>query len=298
MHKLIIQLFCYLVSLSIYAQGGEESFNYLGQTPPSTTPKIFAPGLISLDSEYEFGSVFNKDVTEFYYGVDTGQGNEIRFSEYKDGSWTTPVVIPPGRSFGMNDPFLSPDENRLYFISGKDTGYGNYDIWYLERKAEGWSAPMNAGPNINSSNNEYYISFTADGAMYFSSNKRVEGQSRQSFDIYKSDFKNENFQVAQRLPSAINTNNYEADVFVDPNEEYIIFCARRPAGMGRGDLYISFKKEDGSWSQSVNMGGVINTQDHELCPFVTADGKYFFYTSRQDIYWVSTDVFNSLKPKN
>lgn len=283
----------FLVSSFVLAQQP----NYLNQTPPGLTAEKFAPGFISLDSEYEFGSVFNKDATEFYYGVDTGQGNEIRYSAFEKGQWTKPVVIPPGRSFGMNDPFLSPDENRLYFISEQDGGFGGYDIWYVERRGNGWSAPINAGSNINTKFNEYYISFTKEGTMYFSSNRLAKGQDQQHFDIFYSDYKADEFQPAVRLGNAINTNSYEADVFIDPNEQYIIFCANRPAGMGRGDLYISFKMEDGSWTPSINMGDRINTKGHELCPYVTADGKYFLYTSNQDIYWISTEVFALIRAR-
>lgn len=286
-----------LLLLAVCSTIAQEASKYLDQKPPGLTAEKFAPGLISLDTEYEFGSVFNKAGTEFYYGVDTGNGNEIRFSEYKNGKWTTPKVIPPGRSFSMNDPFLSPDENRLYFISGQESGYGNYDIWYVERRGSGWSEPINAGPNINSRHNEYYISFTVDGTMYFSSNKLDEGQDQQHFDIFYSEFKSGEFQPAVRLGDAINTNHYEADVFIDPNEQYIIFCANRPGGLGRGDLYISFKLEDGSWTRSINMGDRINTTGHELCPFVTADGKYFLYTSNQDIYWISTEVFSLIRAR-
>jgi hypothetical protein len=32
------------------------------------------------------------------------------------------------------------------------------------------------------------------------------------------------------------------------------------------------------------MEDIINTENHELCPFVTKDGNYFFYTSNEDIY--------------
>jgi hypothetical protein len=89
-----------------------------------------------------------------------------------------------------------------------------------------------------------------------------------------------------------------ADVFVDPNEQYLIFCSTKAGGYGRGDLYVSFKKEDGTWSKSVNMGEEINTKHHELCPFVTMDEKYLFYTSDQDIYWVSTKIIDKIRERN
>ncbi|NKI31831.1 ankyrin repeat domain-containing protein [Croceivirga thetidis] len=266
---------------------------YLGQEPPGSTAKVFAPNFISTE-EYEFGSVFNKAGTEFYYGVDTGNGNEIRYSRLEGEEWSKPFTLLAHERYGYNDPFLSPDEKRLYFISNRTIdGQGeakDIDIWYIEKEGNGWSQPINAGPNINSEKEEYYISFTNEGTMYFASDK-----NQSHHDIYFSKYVDGEFQKAVKLGEAINTEAYEADVFVNPNEQYLIFCAQRNEGMGRGDLYISFKQTDGSWSTSVNMGEKINSEGHELCPFVTADGNYLFYTSKQDIYWISTSVFETLK---
>ena len=276
------------------ATAQDDAQRYLGQTPPGTTPQVFAPGLISLETEYEFGSVFNRDHTEFYYGVDVGNTTEIRFSQYVEGAWTAPVTILSHEVYGYNDPFLSPDENRLYFISQRPLdGLGepkDYDIWYVERQGEGWSEPINPGAPINTEYDEYYISFTQAGDLYFGSNRQGG-----HFDIYAATWAGGTFTTAERLSEAINSPHYEADVFVDPAERYLIFCAGRPEGRGRGDLYISFRQADGTWTEARNMGDAINTPGHELCPFVTADGKYFFYSSRQDLYWVSTEVLEALR---
>ena len=267
---------------------------YLGQQPPQLVAKLFAPNFISTE-EYEFGSVFNTAGNEFYYGVDLGGRNVIRYSKLSKGVWSKPETLLSHKKYGYNDPFLSPDESRLYFISNQALdGLGDpkdIDIWYVERQGEGWSAPINAGPNINSKSEEYYISFTEEGTMYFASDK-----NQNHHDIYYSKYKGGRFMEAVKLGPAINTEAYEADVYVDPKETYLIFCAQREGGLGRGDLYISFKDKKGNWTPSVNMGDSVNTQGHELCPFVTADGKYLFYTSRQDIYWISTAVFESLRP--
>ena len=281
------------------------SFNlkgeYLGQTPPNEKALVFAPNFISTE-EYEFGSVFNKAGNIFYYGVDTGNQSEIRMSRLENGKWTQPQIILSHPDFGFNDPFLSPDESRLYFISQKplqdSVDRNDYNIWYVQKENESWSDPISAGPMINTKGNEYYISFTHDGTMYFSSNKNAGGDNGNNLDIYYSKFKNGDFQKAVVLGDAINTEHYEADVFIDPQEEYIIFCSTRPGGLGRGDLYISFKNDTGAWTDSVNMGEKINSKHHELCPFVTADGQYFFYTSDEDIYWIHTQVFDELRSQS
>jgi len=154
---------------------------------------------------------------------------------------------------------------------------------------------FNAGPNINSDGNEYYISFTNDGTMYFSSNVKAPEERRNDYDIFFSKNHEGVFQEAISLDDSINTQYYEADVFIDPNETYIIFAANRPEGLGRGDLYISFKKPNGSWTKSKNMGAPVNSENHELCPFVSKDGKYFFYTSNKDIYWVDAEIIEELR---
>jgi len=280
--------------VSICGDRVDESLKYLKQKPPSTIPEIFAPGIISKKGEYEFGSIFNKDATEFFYGVNVNGKEEIRYAKLIGNNWSVPKTILSNEKYGYNDPFLSPDENRLYFISRRTLDglerSKHYDIWYAERKGDKWSEPINAGPNINSGKSEYYISFTNDGTMYFSSNKIGS-----NFDIYSSKFIDGEFQKPIPLSDAINTSSYEADVFIAPDESYIIFCGIRKDGLGSGDLYISFKNTDGTWTKSVNMGERINTKNHELCPFVSKDGKYLFYTSRKDIYWVSTKILESYK---
>ena len=75
----------------------------------------------------------------------------------------------------------------------------------------------------------------------------------------------------------------------------MVFCSIRRDGLGQGDLYISFKDKQGNWSDAINMGESINTDKHELCPFVSANGKYLFYTSNQNIYWVSTKILENYK---
>lgn len=289
-----------MLSVKLFGQSTAKiSPAYLQQEPPGMTPQVFAPGLVSLQDQHEFGSVFSADGKTFFYGVDTEGKAEIRYMQFESGAWTKPERLIFGETYSYNDPFLSPDETKLFFISDMPLdGSGDkkdYDIWYVERKGNEWSAPINAGKNINTEHNEYYISFTQEGSMYFSSNKGTTQENRMNYDIYQSAYKDGMFQKAQPLSDVINTGAYEADVFVAPDASYLIFCGDRAEGYGRGDLYVSFKNTDGTWTKAKNMGDAINTPAHELCPFVSADGKYFFYTSNRDIYWVDARVIHALR---
>jgi Tol biopolymer transport system component len=214
-----------------------------------------------------------------------------------NNQWTDPEVVLASDQYEYNDPFLSPDGKRLFFISDQALdGQGDkkdFDIWYLERKDNRWSKPVNAGPAINTDMNEYYMSFTTDGTMYFSSNGESPGTN--NYNIRLARFTGGQFQPSQRLGEAINSADYEADVFVSPDEQYIIYCAERPGGMGKGDLYISFKDEKGQWQKSRNMGQAINTDKNEFCPFVSSNGEYLFFSRDGDIYWISAEVINTFR---
>ena len=231
---------------------------YLGQEVPGMQSEMFSPNFISTEED-EFGSVFNKDGTEFYFGVDVGRRNEIRFSEMVDGQWTKPVTILTDDRYSYNDPFLSNDENRLYFISSRALdGKGapkDIDLWYVDKTVEGWGEPINMGNTINTSGDEYYISFTNDEKMYFSSNgHHREDTARTDHDILYAKFEGGEFQEPISLPEAVNSKGYEADVFVSPDESYLIFCSTRDGGFGQGDLYVSFKDSKGNWSNANGLG--------------------------------------------
>jgi hypothetical protein len=93
----------------------------------------------------------------------------------------------------------------------------------------------------------------------------------------------------------VNTTGYEADVYVDPNETYLIYCSNRPGTIGRGDLFISYKNADGSWTPSKNMGKEVNEDRTEYCPFVTPDGKYLLFTAKGDIRWIDAGIIEKLR---
>ena len=287
-----------LVGFSVISWAQTASGPHIDSNKPGMERTVFSPGLVSLDDRHEFGSVFSPDGSEFYWAYVEKGKNTIMGMRYENGSWTAPDTVLTDQYHGFNDPFLSNDGNRLYYISNyrteEDTVRSDIDIWYSERMADGksWSAPINAGPNINSVKNEYYISFNQEGTMYFATNFYNERSG--NFDIYKSEYRNGKFQKAEKLGPAVNTGAYEADVFIAPDESYIIFAAGRRSNIGQGDLYISFKV-NGEWTKSKNMGPAVNTEGHELCPYVTPDGKYLMYTSKQDIVWVDASIIDSLR---
>ena len=65
---------------------------------------------------------------------------------------------------------------------------------------------------------------------------------------------------------------------------------------------MSFRRADGAWGTPVSLGPEINSQSIELCPVVTADGKYLFFLSQRDgeshVYWVSAKIIDELRARH
>ena len=273
-----------------------DSLAYLGQPLPGTTPQKFGTGFISLDNRYEFGCTFSANGQEAYIGVSTDSGRLIYGTQLANGAWTALEPLYPEATYDYCDPMLNNAEDRLYFISkqtlDKTGAKKDYDIWYAERQGTGWTDPIHAGPIMNSDSNDYYTSFAANGNHYYAT--KADSGERYNYDIYYLPFEEGQYKLPVRLPEGvINTSRYEADVCVAPDESYLIFASLRDEGLGNNDLYISFKDANGNWGQAVNMGAPINTDKREFCPFISKDGKYLFYTSNEDIYWVSTEILKS-----
>ena len=53
-----------------------------------------------------------------------------------------------------------------------------------------------------------------------------------------------------------------------------------PDSIGATDYYIVFRNPDDTWSEPINLGNKINTDGGlEYAPYVSPDGKYFFFMS-------------------
>ena len=315
-------------------------FNYLGCTEnnqkikllkklsnqpfQTDTATIFLPDVISNEFNVRDASL-SPDENEFFYSLRGTSFFSIIQVKKVNGIWQNPEVAPFSGKYSDLEPMFSQDGKKLFFVSNRPVA-GNdkpkdYDIWFVEKRNNGWGPPQNIGKPINTESNEFYPSFAKDGSMYFCATYEngLGGE-----DLYYSKFKNGKFLQPINMGDSINTNRDEYNSFVSPDERYIIYTSLGwGRGIGGGDLWISFRKKDQSWSKPKNLGEKVNTSFFEYCPTITHNGKYLFFTSNrsnsknysssllnynqiitslrsplngsQNIYWISTDFIDSLK---
>ncbi len=261
-----------------------QQLSYPGKQMPSGKPLLFAPGIVS-------DGMSNRDFTispkgdEIFYTIqqkDFTVSTIVRMHK-KNGSWSALETAPFSGRYNDLEASFSPDGNRIYFSSNRPSSAtdttDDFDIWFVNRTATGWSAPVHAGFVINSPGNEFYPSVAKNGNIYFTTEFK-NGKAKE--DIIMCEWKDGNYLAPVSLPEAINSKGYEFNAFIDPDEQFIIFTAYgREDDMGRGDLYISRKDASGNWQPAKNMGPEVNSKYLDYCPYVTPDKKFFFFSSNR-----------------
>lgn len=279
---------------------------YLGQVPPGDTAVLFAPGVLSDDTHSPLGIAVTPDGKEIFYTLFSGPGmGTIVFTKEDNGIWTKPQTAHFSGEYRDWDLNLSPDGKTLYFSSlrpvSDSTGQKkDADIWFVKKDSKGrWGKPIKPGSPLNSNLHEVHPTIAVNGNIYFFSR-----EGKQQPDIYISKFINGIYLKPEKLGDSINTEYNEADPFIAPDESFIIFQSKRPGGFGANDLYISYRKEDGTWFNSINMGPKINTENSDYCGRVSHDGKYLFFSRSKaeiwisEFYWIDAKIIEDLKPKD
>jgi len=259
--------------------------NLLSADLPAQTPKLFAPGFIS-------GPFLERDLAisaagdEVYFTTQSLSGDlsVILVSWNVKGTWTTPEVASFSGKHHDIEPFLSTDGRRLCFSSNRpkhpdSTAEGDYDIWFTDRNGTDWQAPRRLERPVNTEKDEFYPSLARNGTLYFTANYAggVGGE-----DIYASRWQDGQFQKPEVLPEAVNSKGHEFNAFGDPQERFLLFTAYgRKERLGRGHLYVTFRDTAGVWQLARMLPEPLNSTALDYCPFVSPDGKWFFFSSKR-----------------
>lgn len=181
--------------------------------------------------------------------------------------------------------------------------------------------PVNLSDHINTYYDEYWPSLTADEQTlvitrlipkeliqhtdnlhdnqaeqegnYESNTPVIPGRSEVQEDFYISVKENGVWSEAINAGKPLNTNGNEGaqTIKVDGRVMYFTAC-NRSDGKGRCDIYLSIK-ENGTWSEPVNLGSPVNTSDWEAQPSISADGKTLYFVSNRSGGFGQKDIWYS-----
>lgn len=191
---------------------------------------------------YHFAQiVFNNDKSEAFFtqcGSDSKNANDyckIYTSRIFNASWTKPEKLNFfNDSTDEAQPFLSSDNNELYFTSNAKDGYGGSDIYVARKDKNGrFTQAYNLGSKINTDANECFPTIINDTTLYFSSNKK---NGIGNLDIYQSTRNGNLFSAPILLEYPINTG--ADDFYLLPNNEYSFYVSsNRNSSVGKDDIF-------------------------------------------------------------
>lgn len=286
-----------LLSLSATAKSSDTVLRgpYLGQKPPGLIPEPFAPGVISTKM-WEINGVFTPDMQSFYYIREIESEGQLhqQYVRYQNigTHWQASVVSPR-----VGQPAFSPDGNIMHL--GRR---------FKSRQADGWSEIKTLSEDFT----QYRImrmTSSSKGSYVFD-----EASPESNSQLRISTVVNGERQSPVPLSKEINTGEWNAHPYIAPDESYIIWDGQRNSEVRNADLFISFKEENGSWSEAIKFGEDINTPLSDFGAMLSPDGKYLFFNRKVgefewtsadgktetipdiDIYWVDAQVIENLRP--
>lgn len=206
--------------------------------------------------------------------------NEIQYAK-KVGE---PENLGPQINSRYDDmlPIISPDGNTLYFgrkLHPENIGEEKRDdIWYSNFENGRWSEAKHFLQPLNNEHHNFVTWISADGNTMFLANDYKNPGGGQQVSV--SQRKNSEWQFPKRLPVDDMYSKNEFSCYHANTEGTVMLMAiEREITFGDMDIYVSFKRSNGSWTEPKNIGNVINTAAREGSVFIAADNTTIYFSS-------------------
>lgn len=185
-------------------------------------------------------------------------------------------------------PLNSPDNEGAHSMTANGSvlfftacnrrgGRGQCDLYLSMRQGDGWGSPFNLGGPINTRHSEKQPSISADGRTLVFSSNRPGGSG--SYDLWVSHREGESWSEPVNLGESVNTPGMEQSPFLHPDGLSLYFSSTGWPGLGKGDLFVSRRQQDSTWSPPQNLGYPINSCDDDFGFFVNARGNTAYFAS-------------------
>ncbi len=181
-------------------------------------------------------------------------------------------------------PFISQDGLSLFFSSDRPGGSGDFDLWYSTRPTldAPWSDPVNLGPSVNSSDEDYYPSVSYDNLSLYFYSTRQGGEGGSDIWVSTRTSPSDPWREAENLGPSINSLANEAAPCLSADGLSFLFRSTRSRGFGSADIWLSTRPTVGDpWGAPVNLGPTINGSEWDCGVHLSADGLSLFFHSNR-----------------
>tara|TARA_R110002167_G_scaffold84710_1_gene230198 strand:- start:18007 stop:19920 length:1914 start_codon:yes stop_codon:yes gene_type:complete len=213
-------------------------------------PELIKSSKINTDYHEASVAITSDGKTMFFTRDNVTRKNKIDYDKkgtthlkiYKasliNGSWENIKELPfNDEVFSTGHPALSPDDKKLYFVSDRNGGFGQTDIYQVDILDNNkYSEPINLGDKINTSEREMFPFVSNDSILYFSSDGHL---NLGLLDIFRSNILKDKTSETENLGAPYNSG-YDDFAYFEISNNPIrkgYFSSNRPGGIGNDDIY-------------------------------------------------------------
>jgi outer membrane protein OmpA-like peptidoglycan-associated protein/tetratricopeptide (TPR) repeat protein len=242
-------------------------------------------------------AIRQKDNPVSFRPENLGDSINSQFSEYWPSISADGKTLVFTRLIPRND--LAEIEQRLDEMNERQRAFmesviskKQEDFFVSNKRDSIWKQAVSIGSPINTEHNEGAQSLSSDGnEMYFSACNKDDGKG--SCDIYYSKKQNGQWSKPENIGAPVNTSSWESQPSISPDGQVLYFASNRKGGEGKKDIWMSRKKEDGSWSEPKNLGDSVNTPETEMAPFIHMDNQTLYFSSDGHLGMGGMDLYKT-----
>jgi outer membrane protein OmpA-like peptidoglycan-associated protein len=155
------------------------------------------------------------------------------------------------------------------------------DFYVAQRDRNGWAPAENAGPKVNTEEDEgaaFQVSAADPGSIFYVQCETEDGLG--DGDIYSGTWDGTgSIQNAKNLGSGVNTRSWDSHPCLF--NDILYFSSDRSGGQGGTDIWYCKRLRSGKWGVPTNAGPLINTSGDEKAPYMRDenDTLYLYFSS-------------------
>ena len=191
-----------------------------------------------------------------------------KYSEFCSATFKNKLIVVSSKKIGGLGNGLDSNTNEPY------TELFCFDI---DNKGD-ISNPILFSRILNTKHNEGHVSFSPDeNTIYYTRSLR---ENSLNYQLFKADLvPNSHGNWVNNTQLTLNLRYSIENPYVSFDGKQLYFSSNKSGGHGGYDLYVAHILEDGSLGIPENLGPEVNTLGDEKYPFLSVDGRNFFFSS-------------------
>lgn len=222
----------------------------------------------------------------------------------------TGYIVLPMKAFNSKSSDYSPayvgdDYDVVYFTSMRSvkkrskinrvTGQTNSSIFMSKIDGGGdWTEPERLGEPFNSKYDDGTPSLTSDGKTMYFTRCPYDPTRENNAECYESRRSGGVWSEPVRVLPGGDSTMMVAHPAISPDGQTLYFVSDKKGSIGGKDIWYTTKNADGTWSEAVNAGGIVNTRGDEMFPYVR-DNDDLYFSSNGHIGFGGLDIYKATR---